>query len=135
MSEALLVDHPSEIQDWRWPNFTPAEIACPCCGEVYLDADSMDALQEARAAAGRLFILNSAHRCAIHNARVGGAPLSQHKWIAFDISLAGHDRIRLFEILREAGFGSFGFYRTFIHADMRPGRRWYGKGVNKLWIS
>ena len=29
----------------KWPNFTPKEIACKCCGEIVVDEASMDALQ------------------------------------------------------------------------------------------
>jgi zinc D-Ala-D-Ala carboxypeptidase len=36
-------------------------------------------------------VINSGHRCALHNARVGGAPLSLHKRLAFDVALSGHD--------------------------------------------
>jgi zinc D-Ala-D-Ala carboxypeptidase len=113
---------------WPWPNFPPDEpyLACPCCGELWLHKESMHRLQRARDLLGRPMRLNSGHRCAIHNARVGGAPLSQHKLIAFDVSLHGHDRQAVLAALLQAGFGSFGFYATFIHTDVRPGRRWFG---------
>lgn len=32
----------------KWPNFTPKEIACKCCGEIVVDEASMDALQRLR---------------------------------------------------------------------------------------
>lgn len=127
-------DMPPEI--WRWPNFSFAgdpRFACPCCGEFYLDEHAMDCLQKLRREINRPIHVNSGHRCAIHNARVGGAPLSQHKKIAFDIALAGHDRRRLLTAASQVGFGSFGLYQTFMHTDTRPGRRWYGKGARKLW--
>jgi len=129
----MLYEHWSEVKAWEWKNFLPAEVACPCCGELYLDRISMDRIQKARDLVGRPLIINSAHRCPIHNARVGGAPLSQHKLIAFDVSLIGYDRKYLFSVLKQAGFTSFGLYRTFIHADVRPGRLWYGKGAKELW--
>ncbi len=133
MSHGTLFPHFSQLTEWRWPNFSARELACPCCGEFYLDAAAMDRLQGARDAARRPFHINSAHRCPIHNARVGGAPLSAHKLIAFDISILNHERAALFDTLKQAGFGSFGFYQTFIHADTRPGRRWYGKGARRKW--
>jgi hypothetical protein len=56
---------------------------------------------------------------------VGGAPKSAHReGIAFDISLRGHDRNELLRQCREAGFGSFGKYKTFLHVDTRRNRKW-----------
>ena len=37
----------------KWPNFTPKEIACKCCGEIVVDEASMDALQRLRDIVGR----------------------------------------------------------------------------------
>lgn len=133
----MLFTHYSEIRSrlWRWPDFAPREpnLACPCCGAFFLDEAAMDRLQAARTAAGRAFRINSGHRCPIHNARVGGAPMSRHKRIAFDISLAGHDPVDLLEACRTAGFTAFGFYRTFLHVDTRPGRRWSTPGGRQTW--
>ncbi|MGB6229571.1 MAG: D-Ala-D-Ala carboxypeptidase family metallohydrolase, partial [Litorimonas sp.] len=98
---------------WRWPNFTPAEMACRHCGEAHHWPDFMDALQAARDRVGRPFRILSAHRCALHNARVGGAPRSEHLSLAVDIALRGHDPGALHRALREAGFTGFGFYTTF----------------------
>lgn len=122
---------------WRWANFSPDEpnLACPCCGELYLCARSMDMLQTVRDLLGKPVRINSGHRCKLHNARVGGAPRSMHKLeIAFDISLRGHDRGDVLAACRLAGFTTFGFYNTFLHTDIRPGRRWYsGATARRLW--
>ena len=50
--------------------------------------------------------------------------LAHREGIAFDISLRGHDRNELLRQCREAGFGSFGKYKTFLHVDTRRNRRW-----------
>lgn len=125
---------------WPWGNFAPAELACRCCGLVIAHPAALDKLQWARTQAGRAFRIASATRCPVHNARVGGAPLSRHKvGDAFDIALAGHDPRALKEILERAGFSGFGFYKTFIHADDRQATsgaapaRWFGKGATTLW--
>jgi len=86
----------------------------------------MDALQAARDRVGRPFHILSAHRCTLHNARVGGAPHSQHLRLAVDIALRGHDPTALHAALKHTGFTGFGFYTTFIHADMGPTRQWFG---------
>ncbi len=136
----MLYDHWLDVPAgaWRWGNFAPDEpnLACPCCGEFYLDPDAMDRLQHARDILARPMRINSGHRCPIHNARVGGAPMSRHKLqIAFDISLAGHDPRALLDACREAGFSTFGFYGTFLHTDTRPGRRWFTKAGRAVWQS
>lgn len=132
----MIIRHFSEA-DWdsaRWPNFTPAELACRHCGELFWWPEAFDAIQYVRTALGRPLRLFSAHRCSIHNANVGGAPLSQHKRIAFDNSLAGHDRPALVAACRQAGFTGFGGYATFLHVDLGKPRRWYGnEHGRKLW--
>jgi len=133
----MLYSHYSEYQGaWRWPNFSLKELSCPHCGEYWHDPTSLDQLQRARAAANRPFTINSAHRCYFHNLKVGGTPSSQHKKIAFDISLRGHNKHELLDTLRAAGFTTFGYYQTFIHTDIRPNRRWYsGSLARELWRS
>jgi hypothetical protein len=122
--------------DWpvaRWPNFTAQEIACSHCGELYIDIASIDMIQKARDILGPIR-LNSAHRCIIHNSHVGGAINSQHKKIAFDVSVQGRDRQAVLQGLQQAGFTTFGFYQTFVHTDIRPGRSWVsGPKARALW--
>ncbi len=132
-----LYPHPSEVP-WdaaRWPNFRPDEpnLACPCCGEFFLDGWMMDGLQRIRKGLGRGVTVNSGHRCPIHNAHVGGAPLSEHRRVAWDVSVLGHDRAAVLRLALEYGFTTFGFYRTFLHVDPRPGRRWFGAGGEEAW--
>jgi len=132
----VIVKHYSKIL-WhvhRWPNFSAKELSCICCGEYYHDHDSLDMLQAARTESGRIFHINSGHRCKRHNADVRGAENSQHLKIAFDISLRGHDHKLLEKILRKAGFSTFGYYGSFIHVDKRLGRIWYSKKGRKLWL-
>ena len=134
----MIVKHHSTMEAiWdheRWPNFPPAELSCRCCGEFFYDEESFDLIQKVRTLLGVPCNLNSGHRCAIHNARVGGAPLSSHKKMAFDISIKGHDLTKLFNAIKEAGFTTYGFYGTFIHVDKRPGRKWSSLAGRKTWI-
>ncbi len=131
---------PSALAPWdkeRWPHFSPREIACPCCGEVVVRPGALDALERLRAAMGAPLIVTSGHRCALHNARVGGAPLSQHKSLAFDLALAGHDPARLAAAAHRAGFTGFGFGQTFLHLDVRarPAHWFYGERSKAKWTS
>jgi uncharacterized protein YcbK (DUF882 family) len=74
---------------------------------------------------GKPMVILSAYRSPLHNARVGGAPLSQHRnGTAFDIALKGHDRHALLRAARAAGFTGFGFYSTFLHVDTGRKRTW-----------
>lgn len=133
------------IADWRdapwdaerWPNFTAREVACRGSGEYFHDPGSFDALQALRRVVNAPIQLNSAHRSALHNARVGGAPLSAHLRFAADVALDGHDPAQLFRAARSAGFTSFGFYSRFLHMDRRPtARRWFGsERARAIWTT
>jgi len=115
----------------RWPNFAPHEIACRHCGMLVVHAPSIDALQRLRDALGVSVHLNCAYRCPIHNAMVGGAPLSQHKLgRAFDIALRGFEREHLVAAARDAGFTGLGFYNTFQHIDTGRRRQWDHRRAN-----
>ena len=88
----------------------------------------------ARHEVGRPFQILSAHRCSLHNARIGGAPLSQHLRLAADISLRGHNKQTLLRACRRAGFTGFGFYSTFLHIDLGRPRHWFGgQKAKDLW--
>lgn len=119
---------------WSWPHFSEAEMSCRHCGQTYGWPDFMDRLEAARVKSGRAFHILSAHRCALHNARVGGAPLSQHLKLAADIAVYNHQREALYHACRNAGFTGFGFYQTFLHIDLGRSRFWYGSQKAKdLW--
>lgn len=115
---------------WLWPHFSARELACKCgrhcAGEYYHSPMLLDGLESLRRAFGQALSVNSGRRCALHNAEVGGAPLSRHKVaIAADISTAGLDDMgqrRLAILAAKTGFRGIGFGRTFLHLDMRPAR-------------
>ena len=121
----------------RWPHFAAREIACPCCGEIYVWPDALDALERLRVALNAPLHIDSGHRCLLHNARVGGAPLSMHKKLAFDIALTSHDPRALAAAAHAAGFTGFGFGQSFLHLDIRAhGAHWfYGKRSKDKWTS
>lgn len=135
----IIIKHYSHITNWdseRYPNFHPSEknLHCPCCGEFCFDTESFDAVQYVRTYIGKPAFINSCHRCLLHNARVGGAPLSRHKLVAFDISIIKQDKKRVLEGCIKAGFNSFGFYGTFLHVDIRKfPARWVTKEGRKTW--
>ncbi len=112
---------------WRWPDFSPAEIACRGTGKLLVNEQALDRLQALRRALDRPMIVNSAYRSPEHNARVGGAKKSQHlSGAGFDISMANHDPEDFIAAAREAGFTGIGTYprSNFVHIDTGPARVW-----------
>ena len=63
---------------WRWPNFSPAEIACRGTGKLLVNEAALDALQALRTRLGKPLIIRSAYRSPEHNRAVGGAKASKH---------------------------------------------------------
>ncbi len=112
---------------WRWPNFSPAEIACRGTGPIKLHPEALDKLQALRERLGKPLIVRSAYRSPEHNRAVGGARASKHMdGTAFDIAMSNHDPVAFEAAAREIGFLGFGFYPRsgFIHVDLGPARQW-----------
>ena len=112
---------------WRWPNFSPAEIACRGTGKLLVNEPALDKLQALRDRLGKPLIVRSAYRSPEHNRAVGGATRSKHlDGAAFDIAMANHEPVAFEAAAREVGFIGFGFYPRsgFIHVDLGPARQW-----------
>ena len=135
------------LADWPWRSFAPLEIACkgctadrPCGRNRHgVQAAAIMRLQVIRDALHRPLRINSAYRCAFHNAAVGGAAHSHHKQgDAFDISIVGSERNgreMLVHTARDCGFSGFGFYHSFLHVDCGRERQWQSKGSDVVWNS
>lgn len=116
-----------DMKDWRWPSFSPREIACKGSGELVVDDQALDLLQALREYLGKPLILTSAYRSAAHNKRVGGAKASKHmEGIAFDVRMENHDPHEFEAAARAVGFTGFGYYPKsgFLHVDTGPARSW-----------
>lgn len=112
---------------WRWPNFSPAEIACRGTGKLLINEPAMDKLQALRDRLGKPLIVRSAYRSSEHNLAIGGATRSKHMdGAAFDIAMSNHDPVAFEAAARAVGFLGFGFYPRsgFIHVDLGPARQW-----------
>lgn len=115
------------LDEWRWPSFSPAEMACRGTGQLLIDEPSLDKLQALRNVLGKPMIVQSAYRSPEHNRKVGGAKHSQHLYArAFDISMANHDPAAFEVAARAVGFTGFGYYprQNFMHIDTGPSRTW-----------
>jgi len=112
---------------WRWPSFSPREMASKREGELMVDEDAMDKLQALRAKLGRPVIITSAYRSRAHNKAVGGAAESLHmQGKAFDVRMDNHDPGEFEVAAREVGFTGFGYYpkQGFMHIDTGRPRFW-----------
>ena len=113
--------------DWRWPSFSPAEIASRGDGEIKINTEAMDKLQSLRGRLGKPMIVLSGYRSLAHNKAVGGATRSKHMLgTAFDISMSNHDPVSFEAAARAVGFLGFGTYPRsgFMHIDLGPARHW-----------
>ncbi len=112
---------------WRWPSFSPAEIACRGTGAIRINTEAMDKLQSLRDRLSKPLIVRSGYRSTEHNRAVGGAPASKHMLgTAFDIAMSNHDPVVFESAARAVGFLGFGTYPRsgFIHIDLGPARQW-----------
>lgn len=112
---------------WRWPDFSPEEIACRGDGKIEINEAALDLLQALRDRLGVPLIVHSAYRSPDYNRQVGGARQSMHlQGAAFDISMANHDPVVFEATARAVGFTGFGFYprQNFMHIDIGHPRQW-----------
>lgn len=121
----------------RWPHFSPKELACKCCGELWEDNDPsipsrwvkhLDGLEVIRGMINEPMIITSGHRCIYHNAKVGGAKSSQHLILATDIVCRKDLQKEFIRAAELAGFTGIGRYpnKNFVHLDLGANRRWKG---------
>lgn len=107
---------------WMWKNFTPKELSCRGNGELLIDTILLDKLEKLREICGYPLVINSAYRSPLYNAKIGGAPLSQHKFgRAVDISVRTmKDKNKFIETAKKIGFTGIGIAKSFVHIDIRP---------------
>lgn len=121
--------HYRMVNYWPYSEFTAKEIACKGSGELLVCETALLLLQRLLLRTPSRPLILSAYRSAIHNARVGGAPLSEHKFgEAFDIATAttGLSRDDLVSLAKTVGFTGIGVYKTFVHMDIGRRRTWKG---------
>ncbi|WP_435988522.1 YcbK family protein [Sulfitobacter sp. SH24] len=125
-------DYP--MAEWRWPSFSPQEMACRGTGRLMIVPEAMDKLQALRNKLGAPMIVNSAYRSPEHNRNVGGAKGSKHmEAIAFDVRMDNHDPDTYISAALAAGFKGIGTYpkQNFVHVDARATRANWGKPFPK----
>lgn len=106
--------------------------ACPCgCGFDTMDYELVEVLQVVATHFDvGLLKINSWCRCEEHNAKVGGAPTSQHlRGRAADFVVKGVPPRKVADFLDELHPNQFGLgrYETFTHFDTRGYKARWGK--------
>jgi len=102
-------------------HFRRNEFACQCgCGFDTVDASTLEVLEAVRERFGPTTV-TSGCRCPEHNAEIGGAENSQHKYArAADIQVEGVDPDTVHDWIAENySWVSLGRYDTFTHVDTR----------------
>lgn len=116
-------------------NLSRREFACPCgCGKDTVDYELARVIQDvvdhfARDTVLRIYVkINSGHRCAAHNKKIGGSASSQHvDGRAADFFLTNVHEDDVADYLEAKYPDTFGIgrYRGRTHVDTRASRaRW-----------
>jgi uncharacterized protein YcbK (DUF882 family) len=103
------------------PYFSRLEFACQCgCGFDTVDVSTLSILDAVREHFGPV-VVTSGCRCEQHNARIGGAPGSQHKLArAADIKVSSAEPRVVYDwIAEQFPHASLGLYDSFVHVDTR----------------
>ena len=111
--------------------FKRKEFACKCgCGTSTVDAELLQVITDVREHFGRPVVINSGHRCAKHNAKVGGAKASVHmtgKAADIKVSDASPSVVAGYLEQKHPDRYGIGRYPNFTHIDVRDGKsRWNG---------
>lgn len=109
--------------------FKRKEFSCRCgCGTSTVDAELLQVITDVREHFGVPVVITSGHRCAKHNASVGGAKNSMHlTGKAADIKVTGVGPMEVLAYLCNKHPDKYGIgaYPTFTHIDVRDNKaRW-----------
>ena len=112
-------------------NFNSKEFDCKgsgCCSETLVDSKLIEYLQKIRNHFNAPINVNSGYRCEKHNAAVGGASQSKHKYgQAADIVVKGVAPLKVAQYAESLGILGIGQYPNFVHIDTRTTKSyWYG---------
>lgn len=122
-------------------DFNTIEFDCKgsgCCSKTIISSKLVIYLQQIRDHFNAPITINSAYRCATHNANVGGAKGSKHtQGMAADISVKGVKPAEVAKYAESIGILGIGLYETakdgyFVHIDTRTVKSfWYGQAQAK----
>ena len=108
-------------ENWQqdWCNFTPDEVKCSHCGELKINSDIMDLLQQARNDLGPLSI-TSGYRCSEHNNNISSTGLNGPHTTgkALDISVKDSKHRKELITYFAPKVTGLGIAKSFIHIDL-----------------
>ncbi len=110
---------------WRWPNFTPREMADSETGQLLIDDDFMDWLQKVREVYGYPMIINSGYRTPKHQKSISGRTSGAHvDGMAVDVRVYGARAHRLQKVAYSLNVSGVGVSQNhpdktkrYIHLD------------------
>lgn len=110
------------MSDMLSANFSRKELDCNCgCGMIPQQS-TIDSLQALRQLWGKPLKITSAARCKTYNAKIGGAPNSQHVLgKAVDVEMPIEDRWAFVRMAMSLSWTGIGIANSFIHLDRRDG--------------
>ena len=111
----------TEKEQWNeeWQNFSPDEVKCQHCGELKIDEELMDLIQEARENLGPLRI-TSGYRCSEHNNNISSTgPSGPHTTgKALDIATSSSQQRKELIDYFATKVSGLGIAKSFIHIDL-----------------
>ena len=111
----------TEKEQWNeeWQNFSPDEVKCSHCGELKIDEELMDLVQEARETLGPLRI-TSGYRCSEHNNNISSTgPTGPHTTgKALDIATSNSQQRKELIDYFATKVSGLGIAKSFIHIDL-----------------
>ena len=119
-------------------NFKLDEFKCKCgkCDPILVDEALVTWLQKIRDHFGKSVNINSAYRCAKHNAdpKVGGSKSSHHmKGKAADIRVEGVVPLEVAKYAESIGIQRIGLYDNFVHIGSDPTKKFW-KGHDQVKV-
>jgi zinc D-Ala-D-Ala carboxypeptidase len=111
--------------DWRWPNFTPQELACKADGSLMLDEGFLDALERLRQACGFPLVSNSCYRSEAYNETLKDSVAhdAHTQGKAIDLRCYGEQAHIILKFAGRSGFTGVGIKQAgalegrFLHLD------------------
>jgi uncharacterized protein YcbK (DUF882 family) len=122
-------------------NFKLSEFMCnDGSQELMLDMNLVNKLQLMREKLGKPIVVVSAYRNSVYNAKVGGAPKSQHvNGKAADIKVNGISPLDIAFVAESVGFKGIGVYthdgNSFTHVDTRETKSYWKDAEGHKLIS
>ena len=109
---------------WRWPKFTPEEIADSTTGAIRIDPDFLDWLSDVRRIFDQPMIVTSAYRTPQHQESISGLRTGSHvDGQAADIHVFGESAHKLLRVASGMGVLGIGVQQTgvrrsrYLHLD------------------